>query len=86
MQHTLNIFFIFIVFQILGDAPLPSISGPVQNEEQQCILLVRTMSILLPFLFISVLKSGPFVEHLESTCNFHDTEVDGKLYYLFQNV
>lgn len=61
--------------------PLPSASGPIQNEEQQCVLLIRAVTISLPFLFISVLKSGPFIEHLESSY-LKDSEVDGMMLFL----
>ncbi|XP_054716426.1 RAB11-binding protein RELCH homolog [Uloborus diversus] len=53
-------------FKILSDTSLPSVSGSIQNEEQQCVLLVKAISTLLPFLLISVIKSGPFSDDVES--------------------
>ncbi|XP_035218568.1 RAB11-binding protein RELCH homolog isoform X2 [Stegodyphus dumicola] len=64
-------------FKVLNDVPLPVVVGTVQNEEQQCILLVRAVSILSPFLFVSVIMSGPYAENLQVTsCSPSEVDVD----------
>ncbi|GIY63229.1 RAB11-binding protein RELCH homolog [Caerostris darwini] len=56
-------------FKVLSDIPLPSVLGSIQPEEQQIILFSRTISMLLPFLFVSVIKSGPYVENPDISCS-----------------
>lgn len=42
--------------KIQDESPSPS------NEEQQLVLLIKALQTILPFLFISLLQSGPFVD------------------------
>ncbi|CAL1295701.1 unnamed protein product [Larinioides sclopetarius] len=56
-------------FKVLNDISLPPVLGSVQTEEQQCILFSRAVSMLLPFLFVTVIKSGPYVENPDITCS-----------------
>ncbi|GFV50542.1 RAB11-binding protein RELCH homolog [Trichonephila clavipes] len=62
-------------FKVLNDIPLPPVLGSIQTEEQQCILFSRAISMLLPFLFVTVIKSGPYVDNPDITCS-SPTEFD----------
>ncbi|KAG8189556.1 hypothetical protein JTE90_026600 [Oedothorax gibbosus] len=62
-------------FKMLNDIPLSPVLGSIQAEEQQSILYTRVVSTLLPFLFVSLIETGPYVENPDLTCS-SPTEFD----------
>ncbi|XP_042901909.1 RAB11-binding protein RELCH homolog [Parasteatoda tepidariorum] len=62
-------------FKVLCNIPSPPVIGSLQNEEQVCIMIVRALSSLLPFLFVHVIKSRPYIENPDITCS-SPTEFD----------